>query len=242
MRAAIGAVVVAVLTVVLAGCPGPETPAAIEPMQPEGATVEQAQSGGFSEGVTVVDEMAPDFVLLDTDGNEVTKAEFTGTVLVLDFWATWCKPCVKKLKEYEPILAKYADKGVELVAVSLDSKPEVAAGWAKENQFPYRVVMFNDEFKDAYFPEEDTIAVPQVRLIDRDGNLRYKFSANTGAKDLELALAELVEETVGGDESVTNEVLSELGAEEPGEPAEDTSAPDAEGRDEEEPVVDPDDA
>lgn len=163
----------------------------------------------FSAGVTETDELAPDFTLKDTEGNEVTKADFSGKILILDFWATWCSPCVKKLKAYEPIVAKYRDKGVELLAVSLDSSPDVAAGWAKQNACPFRIVMFNEEMKAAYFPEvTGQLAIPQVRILDRDGNLRYKFSSDSVVEDLELALQKLVEEKVGGDQAVTNEVLS----------------------------------
>lgn len=200
MRYALAALSLAALValLVLAGCGEKPAQSAVLP----GNSTGPAASGpAFSDGVTETDEMAPDFVLKDTDGNDVTKADFSGKVLCLDFWATWCAPCVKKLKEYEPIIAKYQDKGVELVAVSLDSSPEVAAGWAKTENSPYRIVMLDDVFKAAYFPEvSGQIPVPQVRIIDRDGNLRYKFDAKSTVEDLELALSKLVEETAGGAE------------------------------------------
>jgi peroxiredoxin len=196
--ALIAAAAVVALVAVIAGCgknsgaPG-KPPAGMEPKAVTPAT--------FSAGVTETDEFAPDFTLKDTAGQDASKADYSGKILCLDFWATWCAPCVKKLKEYEPIIAKYQDKGVELVAVSLDSTPDVAAGWGKQNSSPFQIVMLDDAFKAAYFPEETgQVPVPQVRIIDRDGNLRYKFSAESTVEDLDLALSKLVTETAGGAE------------------------------------------
>jgi peroxiredoxin len=186
------------IAAVLAGCGrnaagSAKTPAVMQPKAPAPTT--------FSAGVTETDELAPDFSLKDTAGQDVRKDDFSGKVLCLDFWATWCAPCVKKLKEYEPIIAKYQDKGVELVAVSLDSTPEVAAGWGQQNKSPFQIAMLDDVFKAAYFPEvTGSVPVPQVRVIDRDGNLRYKFSAESTVQDLDLALSKLVAENAGGAE------------------------------------------
>lgn len=199
---------------VLAGCPKPQSDSAPKSaaeggLPAPGADRPENSAPTYSSGAAQVDEEAPDFVLTDTEGNELTRDDFRGKVLVLDFWATWCEPCKAKLKEYEPIINKYSEQGVELLAVSLDSGPEVAAGWAKKNDFPFTVVMMTDQLKADYFPEvTGDVKIPEVRIIDRDGNLRFKFDARSTVQDLELALAELVVETVGGDESVSKEILN----------------------------------
>ena len=185
-----------ILTIFLAGCPS-EKPGESEDSLPPvpGAAMNAEDSGtGFSEGVMEVDEEAPDFILTDTAGEAITRADYLGKILVLDFWATWCAPCVEKLKKYEPIMEKYADKDVELVAVSLDSTPEVAAGWGKENNSPFRIVMMDEVFQAAYFPEvSGQVPVPQGRIIDKDGNLRYKFDSKSTVEDLDKALKALTE-------------------------------------------------
>lgn len=208
------------LVVALVGCSKQTDTTAggveVAPVMPGGGA--EGDAAGFSLAVTETDELAPDFILKDTDGYDVGLADFSGKILILDFWATYCKPCMKKLKAYEPIIEKYSDKGVELLAVSLDSTPEVAVGWAEQADFPYRIVMFDEEFQAAYFPESTgLIAIPQVRIIDRDGNLRFKFSPESTVQDVELALSKLIDEMVGGDEQVSEKVLSEqqAGAETP---------------------------
>lgn len=183
------------LTVFLAGCPS-EKPNESDNSQPPTNAMGKAESSntGFSEGVIETDEEAPDFILTDTAGESITRADYLGKILVLDFWATWCAPCVDKLKKYEPIMEKYADKGVELVAVSLDSTPEVAAGWGKDNNSPFRIVMMDEAFQAAYFPEvSGQVPIPQVRIIDKDGNLRYKFDSKSTVEDLDKALQALTE-------------------------------------------------
>lgn len=173
------------------------------------AAGEAAEGPRFSGGVQEVDEPGPDFTIMDTDGHPISLRDFSGEILVLDFWATWCAPCIKKLKEYEPIMEQYGAQGVTLLAVSLDSRPEVAAGWAQKNDFPFPIAMFDDAMQAAYFPEvRGSVPIPQVRIVDRDGNLRYRFSAESTTEDLDLALGKLVSETVGGDAAVTEEVMS----------------------------------
>ena len=201
---------IALLTMLgLVGCPS-ETDTG-----PGGAPIPGSPGGAdgdlaFSGAVEQIDEYAPDFVVKDTDGYDVAKDDSSGMVLILDFWATTCAPCVKKLKEYEPIIARYADQGVELLAVSLDSMPEVAAGWAEKNKSPFHVVMLDSDLEASYFPDAiGAIMIPQVRIIDRNGNLRFKFGPDSTSADLELAIQQLVGEKVGGDEDVTTELMSE---------------------------------
>lgn len=205
MRVILTASLLALVILGLAGCPAqkPDTSAT-----ENSAATSPEVAPTFSQGVQQMDEFAPDFTLKDTEGQDVTKADFSGKVLVLDFWATWCEPCKKKLEAYKPILSKYADQGVELLAVSLDSGPEVAAGWAKQNNFPYQIAMFNEQMQKDYFPEvTGSLAIPQVRIIDRDGNLRFKFDSKSTPEDLELALKELVGEKVGGDQTLDRDAV-----------------------------------
>lgn len=203
MRGALASIVALSLILIVVGCPsrktaeGPETP-------PPAANSASAQPT-FSNGVQEVDEEAPRFSIQDLDGNPVTREDYTNKVLVLDFWATWCGACVAKLKAYTPILTQYKDKGVELLAVSLDSGPEQPAAWAKKNNFPFRIAMSNDEMIKAYLGDMgQTITIPQVRIIDRDGNLRYKLDPSSTEEDLQLALNKLVAEKVGGDAAMDN--------------------------------------
>lgn len=65
----------------------------------------------------------PDFAFVDLEGVERTLADFSGKVIVLNFWASWCPPCIKEFPDLLDITAKYK-KDVAFVAVSSDYKPE----------------------------------------------------------------------------------------------------------------------
>src|SRR5690606_34227440 len=70
---------------------------------------------------------APDFKLPDLDGNYLDLSKFTGEGPVLiSFWATWCKPCMEELTEFNKIYNDYKDKGFKLIAISTDNEKTVA--------------------------------------------------------------------------------------------------------------------
>jgi peroxiredoxin len=208
MRTALAVAAMAALALTFAGCPS-KNPTSLAQNAPPVANATPSEPQ-FSQGVQEVDEEAPRFSIQDLEGNTVTRDDFTNKVLILDFWATWCGACVAKLQAYTPILTKYRDKGVELLAVSLDSGPEQPAAWAKKTHFPFRIAMANEEMiKDYLGDTNQSITIPQVRIIDRDGNLRYKLEPSSTEQDLELAINKLLAEKVGGDASVDNATSDE---------------------------------
>jgi thiol-disulfide isomerase/thioredoxin len=91
------------------------------------------QPGGGPAHQYAIEDMlgkaAPDFTLSVLDGpnktRTITKAELAGQVVVLDFWTTWCRPCLMELPEIQKLIESYADskKAVRIVALSLDSAP-----------------------------------------------------------------------------------------------------------------------
>ncbi|MDA8432453.1 MAG: TlpA disulfide reductase family protein, partial [Nitrospiraceae bacterium] len=69
-------------------------------------------------------QKAPDFTLKDLRGNHVTLSSLKGKVVLLNFWATWCPPCVAEMPELNKLYRKMASRGLEIVAVSTDSSVE----------------------------------------------------------------------------------------------------------------------
>src|SRR5512140_3084982 len=72
------------------------------------------------EKITEVGDKAPNFTLTADDGRQVSRAEFGGKVLVLNFWATWCLPCVEELPSLNEFQKKFAGSGVVVLGVSVD--------------------------------------------------------------------------------------------------------------------------
>lgn len=97
----------------------------------------------------------PDFSLVDTNGQAWGRDSFKGRVILIDFWATWCKPC----KEMKPILEKcrekYSTKGFEVLSVSIDESVETLTNFLKRNRFTNPVL----------FDSSQTWAAWKVRVI-----------------------------------------------------------------------------
>jgi len=117
----------------------------------------------------MVGKPAPDFVLNDIDGNEVKLADFEGKVLIVDFWATWCPPCVKEIPAFCELYRTYKDKGLVIVGISLDQFGiEVVRTFAAKHKVPYQLVMGNQAVVNAYGEFQ---SIPTTFVIDREGKV-----------------------------------------------------------------------
>ena len=85
-----------------------------------------APGGGGDPGTEspLVGKPAPDFALDLLGGKKFRLAEAKGKVVVLDFWATWCGPCLQAMPQVEKVAGEFRDQGVQLVAVNLQETPK----------------------------------------------------------------------------------------------------------------------
>jgi len=133
---------------------------------------------------------APAWKLKDLQGRDVSSAEFKGKVVVLDFWATWCPPCRMEIPGYIALQKKYADKGLVIIGVSVDTEgAQVVAPFAKARGINYRMLLYNDDVVAAF----GGLAVfPTTFLIDREGNIRDRQLGFIEETDYEKRVAELL--------------------------------------------------
>ncbi len=83
---------------------------------------------------------APDVALTDLDGKSVSLKSFRGKVVLVNFWATWCIPCLYEMPEFEQLYQAYKDKGFVVLAVSVDQgDPEVVRRYVVERKLTYPV-------------------------------------------------------------------------------------------------------
>jgi peroxiredoxin len=115
--------------------------------------------------------VAPDFTVQDSD-HSVTLSQFRGQVVLLNFWATWCPPCIEETPSLVRMQARMKDKGVVVLAVSIDADDDAYHKFLKE--YNVNMVTVRDESKKTS-SLYGTFGWPETYVIDRQGIIRRKF-------------------------------------------------------------------
>jgi len=136
---------------------------------------------------------APDFVVESLDGKNVAATDFKGKVVLVDFWATWCKPCEKIMPQIQKLYDKYGDSGFTVAGISIDEDEDRAAKVAKflnKHDVSYPVYL---DAKDtpAWFAYK-VKAVPAMYLIDGEGQIVAQWRGSVDHEQLEIEVANLV--------------------------------------------------
>ena len=157
-------------------------------------------SAGEPRETLTAGEMAPDFVMNDVTGRELKLADFKGKIVILDFWATWCGPCIASFPHTQEISKKYADQDVVVLALGTSDTIAKFKAWIPKNQpkYPDIVWAFDpNERGSATFADRASSklygvrGIPSQFVIDRDGKIVAVIVGNGGAGDArtEAALA-----------------------------------------------------
>jgi thiol-disulfide isomerase/thioredoxin len=133
---------------------------------------------GTAGDVKVLAGPAPDFTLEDISGKPLSLNEIKGKVVIVDFWATWCGPCVMSIPELVDLQDKYKAKGLVVVGISVDddkvSKGELIA-FKEKMRINYRILRANNKVYEDYFGRTSGFSIPTLFVIDRDGKVRDRF-------------------------------------------------------------------
>ncbi|MCP4215879.1 MAG: TlpA family protein disulfide reductase, partial [bacterium] len=113
------------------------------------------------------------FQLKDLGGNDISPAKYKGKVLLLDFWATWCGPCVKEIPTLVADYAELKGKGFEIIGISLDKDKAKLDAFIKDNKVSWPIAFSGGGWKDATARLYGINSIPSTWLVDKKGNLRY---------------------------------------------------------------------
>jgi cytochrome c biogenesis protein CcmG, thiol:disulfide interchange protein DsbE len=129
-----------------------------------------------------IGKAAPDFTVQDAD-RKVTLSEFRGQVVVLNFWATWCPPCVEEVPSLVEMQRRLKDKGVTVLAVSVDEDENAYKEFLKVHGVNLVTVRDPARKTTALY---GTLKFPETYVIDRDGVMRRKFIGAVDWTDPEI--------------------------------------------------------
>jgi thiol:disulfide interchange protein DsbD len=120
------------------------------------------------------------------DGAAIDTAALRGKVVVLDFWATYCVPCVKEIPSFNRLHAQYADRGVVVLGVSMDvdGGAPLVESFLKKHPMKYRVVLGEEKATDLFHLSQ----LPVTVVFDRHGKALQRFEGYTPADALETVV------------------------------------------------------
>ena len=114
---------------------------------------------------------APDFTVQDSD-RSVTLSQYRGQVVVLNFWATWCPPCVEEMPSLVEMQRRMKAKGVTVIAVSMDVDQDAYRQFLKDHNVNLLTVRDPNQKSNTLY---GTFKFPETYIIDRSGVMRRKF-------------------------------------------------------------------
>jgi cytochrome c biogenesis protein CcmG, thiol:disulfide interchange protein DsbE len=130
---------------------------------------------GIREHITEEGDTAPSFTITADDGRTISVPNFGGKVLVLNFWASWCPPCIEETPSLSELAAQFTNRGVVVLAVSIDKDEKAYRDFLKR---------YNPAFLTARDPEikisadYGTFKIPETYIIDSRGKVLHKVISN----------------------------------------------------------------
>ena len=135
---------------------------------------------------------APDFSLPNLEGKRIALSDFSGSILLLDFWATWCEPCIAELPNLNALQEKYSSRGLHVVGVVVESgSVKDLRRFLTKHEVNYQLLIGNDAVVNKY----RLTVFPTTLLIDPRRQIQKKYVGSRSAKpqnverDLQALLA-----------------------------------------------------
>ncbi|MEA2652385.1 MAG: cytochrome c biosis protein CcmG, thiol:disulfide interchange protein DsbE [Chloroflexota bacterium] len=140
---------------------------------------------------TAVGNPAPDFAVADLDGNPIRLADLRGRPVVVNFWASWCGPCVEEFPLLRAAAADHATDGLVVIGIVWDDRSEAARDFMARNGATWAAAMDPGE---RVARDYGILGPPETYFIDRDGIITARQIGQISAASLDEKLATIIEE------------------------------------------------
>jgi peroxiredoxin len=145
---------------------------------------------GAAEPAGRLNSIAPDFTRTDLSGRPLRLDQFRGRVVLLNFWATWCGPCIEEIPVFSRWQRQYGAAGLQVIGVSMDDDEAAVKRFLAKHDVPYPILMGDAKLGESF---GGVYGLPQSFLIDAQGRIVFR---NVGELNLE-ALRSQIEGLIG---------------------------------------------
>ena len=158
-------------------------------------TVGSSQEGSSTTGpkgselapAPEIGRLAPDFTLVDLEGNPVTLSDFRGKTVFVNFWATWCPPCRAEMPEIESLYQEYKDRGVVVIGVDIMEAQAQVRQYVQQGGYSWIFVL---DTSGKVAVDYRITAIPTSFFIDKDGIIQVVAIGAMTKRAMETKLAE----------------------------------------------------
>ena len=142
-----------------------------------------------AETAPLAGKAAPDFTRTDLDGKSRALSAYRGKVILLNFWATWCEPCLSEIPRFSAWQQRYGPSGLQILGVAMDDELQAVRQLAQRDHLAYPVIMGDAQLGQLY---GGILGLPLSYLIDAQGRVVARYRGEPDLKQMERRLRVLL--------------------------------------------------
>jgi cytochrome c biogenesis protein CcmG/thiol:disulfide interchange protein DsbE len=145
---------------------------------------ESGQAGGITEGVK-----AREFSLQTLDGDQVSLRDYDGSVVLVNFWATWCEPCRNEIPDLESAYQEHRDEGFVVLGVDVQEPADTVENFVTDMGITYPILLDTD---GQVLKEYRLGGLPMSLILDRGGMIKARCLGSLSADQLQTYLKQVL--------------------------------------------------